>query len=166
MLNIAQLIAEQWHFSAFHTPVFLLRVKASLWAFCNWKKNETEKHRPGRNKFAQTSHCTSSETRRSSDEITRHKALEVPPRTYFLGVPSAGPASQVQELKTWREHYKVPSTSKIHEPQMKLQNGFHNKVIIHKLHGCCKVGFSTNPIIQHAGHKFSGLGTCSQSSWQ
>ena len=23
------------------------------------------------------------------------------------GVPSAGPASQVQELRTWREHYKV-----------------------------------------------------------
>ena len=52
---------------------------------------------------------------------------EVPPKIDFLGVPSAGPASQVQELKTWREHYKVPSTSKIHEPQMKLQNGFHNK---------------------------------------
>ena len=66
---------------------------------------------------------------------------EVPPKIDFIGVPSAGPASQVQELKTWREHYKVPSTSKIHEPQMKLQNGFHKKVIIHKLHGCCKWAF-------------------------
>ena len=38
---------------------------------------------------------------------------EVPPKIDFLGVPSAGPASQVQELKTWREHYKVLSKIKM-----------------------------------------------------